>query len=146
MNTEKVESCFQMIGARVVDYKLHNDFVSIDGNEKKKLDMTHTISQIGKNSDDCVLGIMQLTLKIQLWKGKEKLKIDLTIEGCFKAPEDMADDEFEKMLNVNGTAALYSIARSFVLSNTSQVLLDGKVILPMVNVVEYSRSNEKTKE
>ena len=63
----------------------------------------------------------------------------MAIEGCFNAPSEMGEETFKNMLEVNGITSLYSIARGFVQSTSSQTLLTGSVLLPMINVVAYSR-------
>lgn len=143
MNTEIIEATFQLLGTRVIDCKIHNDFIYIDGSEKKKIDISHSISSMGATEDDKKIGVLQLSLKLQIWEGKKKLKIDLTIEGAFETPRERSDENFAEMLEINGMAALYSVARSFVLSITAQSLIEGKVMMPMINFVEYSKTEKQ---
>jgi len=47
---------------------------------------------------------------------------------------------------VNGITSLYSIARGFVQSTTSQTLVAGNVLLPMLNVVAYSKDLDEIEQ
>lgn len=71
----------------------------------------------------------------------------MSIEGCFTAPDEIGEELFKKMLQINGITSLYSIARGFIQSTTSQTLMTGNVLLPMFNVAQYSRDlNEQNEE
>ena len=67
----------------------------------------------------------------------------MSIEGCFNASSEFGEENFKNMLELNGIASLYSIARGFVQSTSSQTLLAGSVLLPLINVIEYSRNVNK---
>ena len=62
------------------------------------------------------------------------LHLNMDIQGCFKASQETSKEEFNKMLSINGCAALFSIARSIIVSVTSQSLVQGSILLPMVNI------------
>ena len=76
-------------------------------------------------------------------EGKKKYSVDLSMQGCFAAPLDMEEEQFIQMLKLNGISSLYSIARGFIQSTTSQSLVSGSIILPMFNVAAYSRDKDK---
>lgn len=135
-------SNFQYVGSSIKTFKLKNDFIVLTNDEKakKKLDISHSIVSIGTIEDGEVLsGVILLNIKVNILESKKKYNVDLSIEGCFNAPSQIGEDEFKEMLQVNGITSLYSIARGFIQSTTSQTLLGGSVILPMFNVVAYSR-------
>ena len=46
-------------------------------------------------------------------------------------------------MELNGCATLYSIARSFLMSTTSQVFSNGAVILPMINFFDFKNEENK---
>ena len=122
-------SAFQYIGSRITSLKIKNDFVDLfDSNEvKKSIDVSHEILSIEKD--------------------KQKYNISMSIEGCFTAPDEIGEELFKKMLQINGITSLYSIARGFIQSTTSQTLMTGNVLLPMFNVAQYSRDlNEQNEE
>lgn len=150
MNNQYISS-FQFIGNSVKSFKIKNDFISFDDEAafKKKLDVFHSVQEIEEMEEGNVLsGVLQLNIKVVFSEGKKKYTIDLTMEGCFIAPSEIGKDAFEKMLSINGLTSLYSVARGFVQSVTAQTVLSGSVLLPMFNVVAYSRdlNAKKTEE
>lgn len=133
---------FQIIGTSVKSFKIKNDFVALnhEQNEKRDIKLSHSITSIGKIDDEAsYLGTILLNIKSKISANKKKYTIDLSIEGCFSAPIDMGEENFRDMLQINGLTSLYSIARAFIQSTTSQTVLSGSILLPMFNVAAYSK-------
>lgn len=138
----KYLSDFQIIGSTIKNVKIRNDFLSLSNgnNVKRKIDVSHLLGNIELVEDGQVLsGTIILNIKVNISENKKKYNLDMAIEGCFNAPSEMGEETFKNMLEVNGITSLYSIARGFVQSTSSQTLLTGSVLLPMINVVAYSR-------
>ena len=140
MNPATVQSDFQIIGARISELEVHNDFISLDvrNDIAPIIDISHSI-HMGPINDDIKLGIVELFVKVAVNKEDAHFTMRLTIEGGFNAPSAMENGMFEKMLEINGITALYSFARSTVASITSQTFLLGSIMLPMINVTQYSK-------
>ena len=68
-----------------------------------------------------------------------KCEIDITLEGAFQG-ENVSEDEFRKLVELNGVAALISIARGKIESITANVFEHGKVTIPFINVIDYYKS------
>lgn len=135
-------SQFQIIGSCIKNVKIKNDFISLGsgGAVKRKIDVSHTITSLGLTDNDKTLtGTLLVNIKAVITAKKKKYAVDISIEGCFEAPSDMGEETFKEMLQVNGLTSLYSIARGFVQSTTSQTLVAGSVLLPMFNVAAYSK-------
>lgn len=135
-------SDFQIIGTSIKNFKIKNDFIAIsnDNKFKRKIDLSHAIPSINViNDGKTYSGIILLNIKVSLSSSKKKYIVDLCIEGCFNAPSEMGEESFKNMLRVNGITSLYSIARGFIQSTTSQTLLSGSILLPMFNVAAYSK-------
>jgi len=142
MNIDKYLADFKFIGSTIRKMKIKNDFVSIDNsnNFKRTIDVSHTIDSIGTdNEGSLLLGVIIVNIKVVISSNKKKLVLDMSIEGCFEIPAEVGEEVFRKMLQVNGVTSLYSISRGFVQSTTSQILHTGSVLLPMFNVVAYSK-------
>lgn len=134
-------SDFQIIGSSVKSLKIRNDFIGLSdvGNIKKTIDVSHSISSLELiDNGETFFGIVLLKVKTVLSSNKKKYIVDLAIEGCFNSPAVIGEDTFKSMLKINGVTSLYSIARAFVQSTTSQTLVSGSVLLPMFNVAAYS--------
>ena len=72
--------------------------------------------------------------------------IVLVIEGTFSSPSTIPDQEFLMLLNVNGGAALYSIARAKVETISSLTYAEGKIVLPMVNILQFYQERNSTEQ
>ena len=140
---EKYLSNFQILGSRIKNLRIKNDFIAFDNssNMKRKMEISHSISgPHAFNDETSHTGIVTMNIKVSVSEQKQKFHLDLQIEGCFFAGKDaMNEKQFLSMLRINGLSSLYSIARGFIQSTTSQTLVGGSVLLPMLNVLEYSK-------
>lgn len=138
---KKYYSDFQYIGSKVVSLKIRNDFVSLNApGMKKTLDISHEIKENDYNEDQgSRCGLLHLKIKTSAVIDKQKYTVDILLEGCFEGSGELSCEDFEEMLCINGLTSLYSIARGIIQSVTALTLMDGAVLLPMINVIEYSR-------
>lgn len=141
-------SDFQIIGSTIKSVKIKNDFLTLSNNSvKRKIDISHSVGNIDVIEDGKFFsGIIVLNIKVNVSQNKNKYNLDMSIEGCFNASTEIGEENFKNMLELNGIASLYSIARGFVQSTSSQTLLAGSVLLPLINVIEYSRNVNKNNE
>ena len=147
MDVSKARSDFQMIGSRIISITLKNDFVEIPDDEKvrRRIELSHTIREREEEEDFCDdaemhQGLVVLTVKVDIRRGKDKFKLNLEIEGFFVAPlTGYTREGFREMLGINGIASIYSIARATAASISALAFPGGSVILPMINVYEYSK-------
>lgn len=141
-------SNFQIIGSSIKNLKIKNDFVSLanGASYKRKIDISHSVPTIELIDDEKTLsGILLLNIKVSVTSNKKKYSVDMCIEGCFNAPAEIGEEVFRNMVRVNGITSLYSIARGFIQSTTSQTLVSGSVLLPMFNVAAYSEDLDSQK-
>lgn len=151
MEANKYKSDFQFIGSMIKKFNINNNIISYNDDDpkmKKKLDVSHQITEASihenEQHDKSWLGILNLNIKLDVSSNKQKTSISLLLEGCFSSSAEAAEDEFNNMLTINGVTTLYSIARSLILSITSQAYISGKISLPMFNVAAYSNDLNKT--
>ena len=145
MNIEKIASTFQLVGSRILKVSIDNSFFEITNSipAKKTIDVNYEILSISRE-EESIYGVMKLYIKSKISTkskdenevGPRKYKFDLVIEGCFTDTLEIDDKKFESYLRINGSAALYSIARGFILGTSAQTLLSGQVMLPMANFVQ----------
>lgn len=64
-------------------------------------------------------------------------KFQIVIEGVFSSSPAIDDEKFMELLNINGGAALYSIARAKIEAISSLIYNEGKILLPMINIIQY---------
>lgn len=141
MEIEKIVSDFQMLGSRIKSFHMDNDFVRINSNRniEKEIDTSYTTKSPMQFQDDenaPIAGLVTLMINIRVFDDEYEARLSLETEGCFILKNSYDEKELEDMLAVNGTAALYSLARGFLSSVTSQMCMNGTITIPMVNTVE----------
>lgn len=141
---DKLENCspFQIISHRIIDVDYQNDFITLpeDNSVKRNIQTGVDISDYFVIEENQI-GILRLSCEVTIKrfeerKLKNKLICKVVAEGVCRADIQMTEDEFKRMMKVNGAAALYSITRGFIISLTSQAFPDGKVIIPLINFVQ----------
>ena len=135
----QISADIQFIGSCVKKLKLLNDIVILNNDDKRIFGIDIDVHDIDDHNEDNVLiGFVDLGVSIKVTsKNKEKTKMDIVIQGCFKSTNPkLSKDDFEGMLYVNGGSALYSFARSLVCSLSANMYQSGKLLLPMVNIIE----------
>ncbi len=142
MDINECLSEFQIIGSRITKLNIINDFILFDNdqNAERKLDLSHEVNEVVQDEDGKSHGVVSLYIDVEVLDGQKEYRLNLGIEGCFECGAETGEDTFTKMLEINGITTLYSIARAFVLSVTPQTLVDGSIVLPMINVFSYSKN------
>ena len=69
-----------------------------------------------------------------------KLEYHIVLIGEFSTAAATKNEDFNASLWLNGSTALYSIARAKIETISTTVLNNGKIILPMVNMMELLRA------
>ena len=111
--------------------------ISDDNSKEFSLDIKCSKPTIDENE---MFGKLLMQITVSVLQENTELpadQFDLIIEGVFASPADISEDEFLQMLNINGGAALYSIARAKLEAFSSLIYAEGKILLPMVNIVQY---------
>lgn len=147
MNTENIKSNFQFLGNTIADLTLHNEFIALPTQELSgSFDVQYDIIDIQRSEKE-MFGSINLYVACELEESEveepRKYKISLTVNGAFTDDKDINEEDFKKLLSVNGCASLYSIARSIITSITSQSVVSGSVILPMINVFKMVEQPNK---
>lgn len=134
MDVKNSMSDFQFIGNTIKKLELYNNYISLNDVKElnKCINVDYKIDEIDDDADEkYVYGTLTLFIDVDVSEG---LQLNMDIQGCFKASQETSKEEFNKMLSINGCAALFSIARSIIVSVTSQSLVQGSILLPMVNI------------
>ncbi len=148
MNTKQLESFFRLIGTKIKSFDVKNDFVTAgsDLSEKIKTDVSYVVA-IPDVVDKIWFSTLTLTVKGRCnIRDIGKFSFSLVIEGGFQAPQDLPREKFIHMLKVNGSASLYSIARGFITSTTSQVFSGGNLVLPLIDMVKLTELQDKNND
>lgn len=65
------------------------------------------------------------------------MEISVTFEALFRSTDSMEEQAFIELLIINGATALYSLARGKIEAISASIFLDGKIVLPFVNIIQY---------
>lgn len=152
MNAKEFESSFQFLGSKVNKFSQTNDFYSMtaDMDLDRTIDIEYSTSSIDEK-DSRFYGALTLYIKIDVKEKqrnnpKKKYKGTLEIVGFFAANREIGKETFAKMLEVNGCASLFSVARAFFISVSAQSMLDGQITLPLLNIVNMSKKKSENNQ
>lgn len=149
MNANEYASSFQFLGSRIIEFSIKNSYYNFnfDSSANKTIKFDKNIVDISEKEKG-LFGIVNIYINVLISDNKEEndsqneqCDIKLLMEGCFKAPAEMTEEEFKEMIETSGAASLYSIARGFIISTTAQSSLGGQVIIPLLNFFEIPKSD-----
>ena len=150
MDIKNISSPFQLLQNNVLEFKFSNNEGILLNREniKRVYDTDYDIVRVWKN-EESHLGIVELTIRAKRSNenSDREFQLKLHINGIFLAPLDMPEETFTRMLEFNGVAALYNIARGKISSLSSLCYPSEPVTIPMINVnklVEQHNNQSKT--
>lgn len=138
MNLNKILPDFEFLGSSIRQLKINNNLISLPPNLSLSFGIDIAIENIEMDSDlNKRVGTLLLKVEIKAKAPKQKNKSSflLEIEGCFATTVE--EQKFINMLYINGGSCLYSIARTIILNVSAQTYKNGKITLPMINMVEF---------
>ena len=155
MDTQKIESSFQLIKTSIISLNIKNNFIEYDErlNGSKSIDVTYQITD-NRVIDTQKLygGSVDLHITVVSKINEQAFVIQMIYRGFFTAPLSMEQDQFNHMLLINGTTSLYNMARAVLMSISSQMFNGGAILLPMLNMIRFheytnpdSTQNNETK-
>ena len=127
----------------IIDIKANRVRIQDEINRRFGIDLKYSQPLL---QDDGKYGKLLLQVDVSVGNEDDELKPDsfrVIIEGLFKVSPEYDDAAFLELLNINGGAALYSIARSKIEVLSSMTYTEGKIVLPMINMMEYFAEQAK---
>lgn len=139
MDFNKITADLDFVGSSIHNVEIKADMVKISNTTKKSFGLDIKCSSpLVKDNEK--FGKLLMQVDVSLFKEDEELEPDtfkVIIEGLFKTSTEIPDEKFMELLNVNGGAALFSIARSKIEVMSSITYSEGKIVLPMINILQY---------
>lgn len=139
MDFNKVTAELDFIGSSIHNIEINAEMISISNQTKKSFALDIKCSKpLVKDGEK--FGKLLMQVGVSLKKEDENQEPDtfrIVLEGVFKASDKVDDDKFMELLNINGGAALYSVARSKMEVLSSITYSEGKILLPMINIIQY---------
>lgn len=138
MDLNHVLSNFEILGNSVTKLEIENDLFYIPDVVEKTFGMDIELVELEKKSP-YFYGEIIVSIEIDVLSESEgKTHICMDVHGSFQSPEsEVNQEEFTKLLLINGAAALYTIARSKMEVVSSLIYSRGRLTLPFVNIVNF---------
>ena len=150
IDINKIKSAFQLVNTSIVSLNVDNTFYDYNERDsgKRQIDVGFIVKETAIEEETKQhLGILDLKVHIVCHFDDDRhLDLNMILRGVFSAPVEMEEDQFNIMLEQNGCASLYSVARGTIASITSQMFTCGCIIVPMVNFIKFHELIEESEE
>lgn len=143
MNFNKITSDLNFQGCTIRELKIVNNIVSLSSDVVRKIGLDIVPSEISMNQEK-KYGKLLMKIVVELEENlKNVANIELVIEGAFSTSSSVDEKTFKELILINGAASLYSIARSKIENISASTFLEGKIIIPMINIYDYYQEKKK---
>lgn len=140
MELNLIAAGIELVGTAIKNLTVENTIVDVEKEAKRSFGLNINEPYFEKTEDGF---FSQLTIDFEIeieQSGKQKFKMELTLEGAFLSEGGIDEKNFKQLAGVNGAAAVIGIARGKIEAITSNIFNNGKITLPFVNVVDYYKS------
>ncbi|MBR6694348.1 MAG: hypothetical protein IKL62_05320 [Clostridia bacterium] len=146
----KITAELEFVGSSVHNVEIKSEMVRITNKTKRSFGLDIRCSR-PLEKDNQKYGKLLMQVEVLLFNEDEEQEPDsfkIIIEGVFKASNELTDEKFMELLNINGGAALFSVVRSKLEVLSSLTYSEGKIVLPMINIIQYfaERSTNENNE
>lgn len=146
-----IKSDFQFIDHKINKLAIENELSELTGTIYYDLSIeVKNTPAIEEDENGNYIGLVNLTLDVSGRSPNQDdkcIKIKLELEGGFTAPgNNVVLEDFNEMLDINGVATLYSVARSVIVSISAQCCTNGQVRIPMLNMIEVRKAIDEAEE
>lgn len=147
MNFNCVTSGLSLIGCSITNLNIENSITSLTKTIEKNLGFDIVPIELLEDENNRYGKILLKVVIVLKDSGETVCKIELETEGLFSSPLSVREEEFKKLLLVNGATALYGIARGKIENISAATFSDGKITIPFVNIIDfYKEKNKETTE
>lgn len=147
MKFNYVSTGIQLIGTKIQKLEVDNNIINIEKEAKRSFSLNINEPHFEEDKGQ-LFAQMVIDFEVQVEQTDDQtMTLEMSLEGAFVSDEDAKEEEFKKLVAVNGAAAIIGIARGKIETLTANIFNDGKVVIPFINVVEYYKSMiEQSKE
>lgn len=147
---DQISADIKFVGSCVEKVVVQNNIITLSQNDPREFSIDIDVKEIGQNDDKTLIGTVELSVITNVKSKqdkKRKSRFNIVIQGCFESTNtNLSKEKFITMLYVNGGSALYSIARSLICNLSANVYQNGKLLLPMINVIEVLKQKVAQQE
>ena len=146
MDSNRIKASIQLVGTSIADLRIQNGFLAY--NEmmpgEKSIDVSYNVRDIRLSQDQTKKnGLLELIISLSAMVDERNFELFMTMRGVFEITAECEDDAFKRMLEINGCAALYSMARASISSISTQMFAVGNIVLPLVNFIRFHELQEQ---
>lgn len=143
MEFNLVAAGIELIGTTIKNLTVENSIIDIEKKAKRSFGLNINEPYIEK-VENGLYAEEVLDFEIEIEESEEeKFTMKLSMEGAFLSEGEVDEKSFKQLVGVNGAAAIIGIARGKIEAITSNILNNGKVTIPFVNVIDYYKSLEE---
>lgn len=140
MELNSIITGIKLGGTTIKRISVENNIVDVEKEAKRNFGLNINEPYFEK-IEDGFFSQMTIDFKVEIEQSEEqKFKLELSLEGAFLSADDIDEKSFEKLVIVNGAAAIIGIARGKIETITANIFNNGKIVIPFVNVIEYYKS------
>lgn len=144
MNVNEFSANIQYKNSFITECSITSNLLDIGEDAVLETEVKVAVSKLSLSDDEKEkLGRVRLTLDGNCSvpeNSDAKLEYHIVLIGEFSTAAATKNEDFNASLWLNGSTALYSIARAKIETISTTVLNNGKIILPMVNMMELLRA------
>ncbi len=143
MEFNLVAAGIELLGTTIKNLTVENSIIDIEKKAKRSFGLNINEPYIEKIENGLYAEAV-LDFEIEIEESEEeKFTMKLSLEGAFLSEGEVDEKSFKQLVGVNGAAAIIGIARGRIEAITSNILNNGKVTIPFVNVIDYYKSLEE---
>lgn len=150
IGTNEAASDFQLVQSFVSSCRFDNRLISIGSDTVLTNKVEVSVSKQFLNENKTLrLAYVRIVVSGNLAvKEQEEARCDyeITIEGQFSDPATISEEQFNQQLWINGASVLYGILRAKMEVFSSTIFNDGKITLPLINMIQLVKKQSEDVE
>lgn len=130
----------ELIGTTIKHMDIVNEIADLSNKGEREFGLNINEPSFEIEEDGIYSGMI-IDIEINIAQdGDQKCKIDMSIEGAFLSRGQITEEEFKRLVIINGAAALIGVARGKLEAVTANIFNNGKIVIPFINVIDYYRN------
>lgn len=139
MEYNVIAAGIELVGTRISHISIKNSIENLRRDAKRSMGL-NIHEPLVKEEDGRFISKMTIDFEVAVDSDEEQnLSLQLSVEGVFLSQNGIGEEDFCRLVVVNGAAAIIGIARGKIESITAAVFNEGKIVIPFVNVIDYYR-------
>lgn len=140
MQLNMITSEIKLIGTVIKSMNIDNSIVDVQPNAQRSFGFNINEPTFEECNDRMIAELL-IDFAVEIEQNEnEKCRIEFTVGGAFASENHIDKTQFERLVMINGAAAIMGIARGKIEAVSANIFNCGKVSIPFVNIVDYYKS------